>query len=283
MSSDSELGAQIEQIVSESEIDGFLRDCLESIRTKDDLVHFFRRFALYNRPFPGAVSILAGAFHLRTDLFLDLNDPVLDNADRSSIVASNIFFAAEDEYGSRNRLLRVTHRSMAQAVVREVVEFAGWSVEQFNDVFAREFDHKEMAEGLRKGYRVSSHERDDDLFLALGFHLGSERLADIEFSALDEKLSSDFPSFVKEATDKWGVQEVPIYSWIATHTAVEVEHYNYSLRAAGQAIDYYAGSALKRDEIVALILQGFQEFIEFQRIMFVWLKENKWAPDNNSE
>lgn len=275
MPSDFQLGLEIEQIVTESKIDDFIRDCLAHIVTNDDLVHFFRRFALYNQPFPGGVATLAGAFHLRTELFLDTDAAISDNADRSSVIASNIFFAAEDEFASRNRLLRVTHRSMAQQVVSEVIDFAGWSVEQFNETFATELDHRDMAAALKAGYHVDSSTGDGDLFSALGFHLGSERLADIEFTALNDRLCEGFPEFVERARDQRGEQEVPIYSWIDTHTTVEVDHYNYSLRAAGQAVDYYVGSELTPDEIIALILNGFHDFVTFQRIMFVWLKRKQ--------
>lgn len=266
------LGKRIETIVVESDIQAYIQDRLDAIRSSDDLVKFFRRFSLYNQPFPAGVAYLAALLHVRADRFVDLNEEVFDNADRSSLIASNVIFAAEDEFAGPDRKLRTTHRSMAQSVLRAAMDFAGWSVSRFNTEFVTDRTHEEMTARLSSGYRIGTNPTDSELFRALGFHLGSERLADIEFCSLDDLIRKRFPLFVAINEEASVGHDIPIYSWVVTHTSVEVDHYQYSLTGAGQSIDYYSGREVDKQAIPDLIIEGFQEFVAFQRVMFEWLK-----------
>jgi hypothetical protein len=266
------LATQFEEIVSSSAIDGYIRQKLECIRSDQDLTTFFRRFALYNLAFPGGVAMLAGAFHMRPDIFQDKQESFIDNMDRSSEIASHIIFAAEDEFATSNRKIRVTHRMMAQEMVKFAKGFSNLSDDAFAESFSELTDYQEQALAIRNGYRVYSLENERDMFLALGFHLASERLADIEFNALSDILSRNFPAFVKAARQVSGPQSIRIYGWIATHTTVEVDHYAYSLRAAEMALEFYTGEMHTKQELYGLILDGFHEFIQHQRNMFEWLQ-----------
>lgn len=261
----------LERIVVDSEIDAYIKARLDRVRSNDDLVAFFRRFGLYNLAFPGGVACLAGGFHVRSDLFRDRAEPIWDNADRSSIIASYLIFAAEDEFATRNRTIRITHRLMAQQLLKEVIAYAGWTTDQFNEAFSDDTEYAEKALALRNGYRIYSLDNEADLFSALGFHLGSERLADIEFNSLDALLTSRFPEFVAHAREVRGDHGLPLYGWVSTHTTVEVDHFEYSLRGAEQALQYYVGE-MTQDAAVAHIVAGFEEFVSFQRAMFEWLR-----------
>ena len=222
------------------------------------------------------MAALTAAFHVRHDLFRDKNEPLSDNADRSSIIASNIMYAAEDEFASGDRRLRLTHRLMAQELVRLCARFVGQSAVAFNASPTPSATLSDIKRSLLEGYRVLGPASDGELFRALGFHLGSERLAAIEFSTLDRFLHERFPSFVSMAEEETGPFDFPLYSWISTHTVVEVDHFEYGLLAAGMAVNTYAGAQLPEGSLLAHILEGFVEFVQFQRVMFDW-SENEGA------
>lgn len=275
MSFSETISAGLEKLIVNSDVEHFLKNCLDKVKTPDDLVSFFRRFASYNQPFPGAVAHLVGAIHFRSDLFKDSSLPIIGNSDKSSSIASGIFFAAEDEYALNNRSKRLTHRTMAQQVLAHAINYANWPVEKFNEYYRKTDDNKAMFDCLCKGYRVDKYESDDDLFLAIGFHLGSERLADIEFNLLHEMLIISHPKFVQSAKSQRGEFDVPIYSWIAAHTVVEVDHFKYALKAADDAVTFYTGKSKKAEDLIDLMLTGFAEFIDFQKLMFAWLNNER--------
>lgn len=278
MTTDAPLGPEIETIVIESGIEQFLTDCMASIDSDDLLVRFFRRFALYNQPFPGGVVSLAGMIHLRPDLFRDADSVLNDNADRSSIIASNIFFAAEDEFAGPDRRARVTHRLMAQNMVEAAVSFAGWSPDRFNTEFQLDATANEIRSKLERGYRTRGYQSDSEIFGAIGFHLGSERLADIEFSVINAHLTEHFGDFVDAARSTRTQEGHSVYKWIELHAtfdsedeaSVEIDHYNYSLLAAEQAIELCT-NGISSPQLRQSVIGGFEEFIDFQRSMFQWI------------
>lgn len=267
----SHLPTELEDRVRTAGIDDFIRTKLAKVKTDDDLVEFFRRFALYNQSFPGGVLSLAGAFHVRDDIFRDVNDPISDNRDRSLVIASHIAFVAEDEFALKNRTHRITHRMMAQDVVKEAISYAGWSVKQFNDRFMDETEYRQKASALKNGYRLGKYNTDRDLFSGLGFHLGSERLADIEFNAVNDLMKNHFPEFVAQANQSTGSTGVPVYGWISVHTSVEVDHYDYSMKAAIDSLTFYNEHEISQKDAYNEIINGFDEFVTFQQNMFQWL------------
>ncbi len=267
----STLGRELETIVENSAIQSYIEGQLAQVRSPDNLVKFFRYFTLYNLGFPGGVASLAGAFHIRSDIFRDPTDPIADNADRSSIIASKIIFAAEDEFATRNRTVRITHRYLAQEVLATAMRFAGLTPADFNARFKNDNEYAEKARALEGGYRIFNLNDEANLFSALGFHLGSERLADIEFNAVHLMLEKNFPDFVKTAKATIGSHGLPVYGWISTHTSVEVDHYLYGVKAAEQASECYCGTMLTPEEIHKCIIDGFKEFVDFQHSMFAWL------------
>lgn len=266
MSTRSEIAGEIERTVDESRLDQYIADQLDRVETPDDLVRFFARFTQYNQPFPGGVASLTGAIHVSPKLFVDRGEPIHANADRSSIIASNIMFAAEDEFAGADRSVRITHRLMAQEVLALTAAWAGWTPEQVNEV-TDDDSSAAMHEALHAGYRLGEPIVPATLFPALGFHLASERLADIEFGELDAMLQRRFPEFVAHAQAATGQLGFPLYEWVATHTVVETEHFGKALDAAGQAVDWYAGD-VPDETLRHWIRAGFDEFVAFQRHMF---------------
>ncbi|MBV8807919.1 MAG: hypothetical protein JO033_04525 [Acidobacteriaceae bacterium] len=116
------------------------------------------------------------------------------------------------------------------------------------------------------GYGFNRSLAERDLFRGLGFHLGSEMLADREFSALDAHLRSHPPELVHFLSSK----EISIsgrrcraYHWIKTNTTAEAEHSDAGANAVALALRYYVGLHNK-SEIEQFIFNGFAEFAAVQ-------------------
>ena len=60
------------------------------------------------------------------------------------------------------------------------------------DEFLRIVDQAE------NGYGLGKHLDDRGMFFSLGFHIGSERLADVEFKNIDAFLKNKFPELVSD-------------------------------------------------------------------------------------
>lgn len=108
----------------------------------------------------------------------------------------------------------------------------------------------------------------EDLFFALGRHLGSELLADEEFNLMDHFMKSTFPELVAHLSSKVVPEAgVVAYQWIKVHTYVEEEHFSHGLDAAMRAIDSYSGPHSKA-QVHEMILDGFGAFADFQQEYF---------------
>jgi len=117
-----------------------------------------------------------------------------------------------------------------------------------------------------EGYGVGARLEENRLFRAMGFHTGSEILADQEFVVLDQTLRARRPDMVA-ALEK---MKVPIlgerhnaYYWIRIHTGVEAEHFDAALKGVNNAMRFYAG----REPVAMVkgwILEGFRTFADVQ-------------------
>ena len=94
-----------------------------------------------------------------------------------------------------------------------------------------------------EGYGVGAR-LEERLFRAMGFHTGSEILADQEFVVLDKALRARRPDLVAGLEDmKVAIlgQRHDAYYWIRIHTGVEAEHFDAALRASTTRSRFYAG------------------------------------------
>jgi hypothetical protein len=83
---------------------------------------FFGRYTSWNGFFGSGVASLAGKVGRSRGLFLDPDEPVNAFADRSVYVASFFFDAARDEFDDRDTVHRDTHRCLAQAMLKGLLE-----------------------------------------------------------------------------------------------------------------------------------------------------------------
>jgi hypothetical protein len=246
----------------------FLESILTQIASNVQLINFLHRYSVFNGDFAGGVASLAGAFHVRRDLFRDSAEKLIHCADRSSEIASYIFFAAEDEYADRYTSRRVTHRQLGQILLKETALYFNVDLDTFDQTFVMNPEIDVVLEKVIEGYRVNTKNSEEDIFRALGFHIGSELLADQEFRLIDRFLTIRYQGLVEHLTNTQTPYGTDAYRWISLHTKVEVEHFDHAITAAQKAKDYYCGKAHTKQEVEDMILEGFVNFGQLQRRFF---------------
>ncbi len=237
-----------------------VRSVLARVQTKAELARFIQRYTLFNGNFAGGVTNLAGALHVRQDLFRDPMEPIAACADRGARIASHVFFAAEDEYFDREDRKRITHRDLGQYVLKETIDWLGFDAHTFDRDFPLNDSTRDALAQIFIGYCIHPDARsEDDLFRGLGFHIASETSADEEFNALKLYLHDVHPALVERLTRSSTHLGHSIFGWIGLHTFVEVEHHEHALTAAAMALDYYAGQ-YSRQHAEAMIVEGVHLF-----------------------
>ena len=99
---------------------------------------------------------------------------------------------------------------------------------------------------------TASAPRLDDarLFRAMGFHTGSEVLADAEFNVLDQGLRDGAPEMVEALREDAGRrsrgQEHDAYYWVRIHTSVEADHFDAALKGVNNAAALLRGRGRRR-------------------------------------
>jgi len=241
-------------------------NALEQLAATEELVSVLGRYIHFNSVFGSGVANLAGEIGSRQDLFRDPEEEVDSIADRSVEVAANIFCAAIDEFGDPNQVSRSNHRSLAQATLKAVGNFFGLSPAEL-DRIARpcEATIDAMAD-VRNGYCINRTLHEQKIFQAIGFHVGSEVLADEEFNILDRFLRSRFPDLVKyliaTRVTISGCDNIA-YRWIQIHTTIELDHFKAAVRGANLALRYY-GESESTIFAKGWLLNGFRQFTETQ-------------------
>lgn len=247
---------------------------LKRIKTTTDLLRWLYRYVEFNGIFAGGVSNLAGELHIRQRLFRDAEATWSIFADRSANIAARIFFAAEDEYANERKISgRVIHhhRFLAQHFLRSLAEYWGISPQTFERGYAYEYAPLQQAlQAVRRGYCIDQTNDECSLLRGIGFHIGSEHLADGEFTTIDHFLQSNYPDIVVHLR-RTGKPNA--YTWLAVHTIVEAEHAEHAFAAADEAVHYYNG-AHSREQARQWILEGIDEFARVQKAFFEHILES---------
>jgi hypothetical protein len=243
-----------------------LRIAIEGAATPPHLLSVMARYIQFNSAFGPGLANLAGEIAARQGLFQDRDEPVRILADRAAEVAADFFYAAVDEFDDRATPWRDTHRTLAQATLKGMGAFFGYAPAQLNDVLHVNAATEDAMDLVWEGYGVGANLEEARLFRAMGFHTGSEILADQEFVVLDRALRAGRADLVA-ALER---MKVPIlgerhnaYYWIRIHTGVEAEHFDAALKGANNALRFYAG----RDPAATVkgwILDGFGTFADVQ-------------------
>jgi hypothetical protein len=242
-----------------------LRAAFAAATTPERLLSALGRYIQFNSAFGPGLANLAGELAARQGLFRDPEEPVRILQDRAAHVASDFFYAAIDEFDDRATPWRDTHRTLAQACLKGMGAHFGYAPERLNDVIRINAATERAIERVAEGYGIGRRLSEEELFRAMGFHTGSEVLADREFVIIDEVLRRDRPELVAALE----AARVPMlgerhnaYYWIRIHTGVEAEHFDAALAGANNALRFYTGGDAARPK--AWLLDGFARFASVQ-------------------
>ncbi|MGE0784265.1 MAG: hypothetical protein AB7S26_01155 [Sandaracinaceae bacterium] len=243
------------------------------------LVRFLSYYTSWNSLFGSGVSSLAGKIGRSRALF---REPGLPHAvaDRSVLVASYFFDAARDEFDDRDTEHRDTHRCLAQATL---IGALGWARTQSK---AKELDDASLDAFLAEpmwlaalrhrvtvGYGGGTPDEASTVFRSIGYHLGSELLADQEFSQLDLCLRERCPGLVEHLEGNQVTiagQAHDAYQWIGIHSGhgggAEADHFDWALQGALRAFEFV--DPADHTELRHQIEDGYVDFARDHREFF---------------
>lgn len=244
-------------------------------RAPTDLARFISRYASLNGWFGSSVACLAGKIGRCRDMFLDPSEYILDVADRSVLVGSFFFDAARDEFDDRDTPYRDTHRCLAQAMLKGILMQCNVSVNGINRFLDPPIWLRGIGAAVAQGYGVNTPEVDVSIFRSIGYHIGSEILADMEFTYIDVAMRKHCPDMV----DYLSTAQVDIagtkhnaYAWISIHSSLksggskEIEHFNWATQGANVALQYTPEE--RREPLRHQIHLGFLDFARDHREFF---------------
>jgi len=239
---------------------------LEAASTGERLFQILGRYVQFNAAFGPGVANLAGEIGARPWLFQDPDEPLLFAADRAAHVASDFFYAAVDEFDDRATPWRDTHRTLAQATLKGLAAHLALDTGRLNRLLQPDGSAQRAQGEVFEGYGIGAALSEEALFQAMGFHTGSEILADREFTQIDAYLRRAHPDVVQALTPmkvEMAGEQHDAYYWIRIHTGVEIEHFDAALKGANNALRYYAGET-DRAALKGYVLGGFRRFAEVQ-------------------
>ena len=243
-----------------------LQAAFESAADAPRLLSILGRYIQFNSAFGPGLANLAGEIAACQGLFRDPEEPVLILRDRAAHVASDFFYAAIDEFDDRATPWRDTHRTLAQACLKGMGAYFGYAPAQLNDVVSINPMTEASIQRVWEGYGLGARLPESRLFRGMGFHTGSEILADQEFVIIDRVLKQTRPEMVAALE----AARVPVlgerhnaYYWIRIHTGVEAEHFDAALAGVNNALRFYAGET-DAGTVKGWILEGFGHFASVQ-------------------
>ena len=271
-----DLGPLLEGHRGEQALRAAVEAAAETAAPPAALLSLLARFLQFNAAFGAGLANLAGEIAARQKLFRDAEEPVHILADRASEVAADFFYAAVDEFDDRLTPWRDTHRTLAQATLKGLGAHFGYTPAQLNDVIRINDATEDARVAVWEGYGIGAHLEEPRLFSAMGFHAGSEVLADHEFTVIDrclrEKRAELVAALEAKAVEVLG-QKHNAYYWIRIHTSVEAEHFDAALKGVNNALRFYAGAEPKA-AVKGWILEGFARFAVVQAAFMERLGES---------
>lgn len=230
------------------------------------LLNVLCRYIQFNAAFGPGLANLSGEIAARQGLFRDKDEKVRLISDRAAQVASDFFHAAVDEFDDRATPWRDTHRTLAQACLKGMGGYFGFSSEKLDEILSLNQGTQDAIDRVFFGYGVGAKLEDQRLFGGMGFHAGSEVLADQEFTIIDEVLEEKLPEMV-QALKGMRVELVSekhnAYYWISIHTSVEADHFDAALQGVNNALRFYVGPDAP-DTVKGWVLEGFRSFAKVQ-------------------
>jgi hypothetical protein len=232
-----------------------------------DLFVTLARYGAWNAMFGAGVTALAGKI-VRSQAFADPKERIRVIADRSVLVASYFFDAARDEFDDRSTVQRDTHRCLCQAFLKGMFwyfEDRGLDTTALATRLAEPAWLTSLRDRVAVGYGNGTPDDAPHVFRAMGYHLGSELLADSEFSVIDAALREKAPALVAHLEKKQieiAGERHEAYLWIRAHSGhgggAEADHFDWALRGLVMGAGYVSKD--HTEELRAQVLAGFEQF-----------------------
>lgn len=241
----------------------------------NEWMHFLVAYAGWNGRFANGVAALASFIGEQKNLFKDPKAPAIV-ADRSNYLASFVFDAARDEYDDHIQAHRDTHRCLGQATIMGAADFFGIDLNTLTEPQWLNIFSNSVLSGYTGTNALQTEigqasplpgELLHRVFQGIGYHLGSELLADREFSIIDSYLRTQKPELVHHLlryTTTFAGGPHRGYAWIGIHSGandgggVEDEHFLYALQGVNEAIGFIPPHLT--DEAILALRHGFLRF-----------------------
>ena len=255
-----------------------------SFESPEQLLRFIARYSAWNALFGSGVASLAGKIGRCHGVFRSPDHKISAIADRSIYVASFFLDAARDELDDRATLHRDTHRCLAQSTLQGIIDYyqntGGIAVDEaaINALVAEPEWLKALNQRIAIGYGLASGDLASTLFRSMGYHLGSELLADQEFSVIDEYFNARQPElrrFLQTHTVEIAGAEHLAYQWINIHSghggSVEADHFNWAVKGVNKGFQF---TPLDLHTMLRHQLHlGFLDFVADHTEFFRWVNE----------
>ena len=236
------------------------------------LLSFINNYTIWNAYFALGVVALTSQIGMRRNLFRDPTCPIPSVADRSIHVASFVYDASRDEFNDSMTPTHAPHRSLAQALLLRLIQIHYADGFDFNEICKEDEVLKDANDATLRGYCGGREAGAALCFYGMGYHAGSEILADMEFTALDRMFKEQLPELFDKlhgSTITLSGIELRPYHWIRAHSghgaAVEQAHYAYAIKAINAGLQYVTadkGACIRAMEL------GFTNFAVDQMAFF---------------
>jgi hypothetical protein len=258
-------------------IDGNVETTLElAAADPKKLYYFMQRYAYFNSFAGSLVARLASSIGISYELFRQTGVAVSEQSDRGLEIASKVFAATVDEHA--DTAAQVPHRTLAQATLQAVGEYAHLSDAELNQIATGPDWMPNLITEVLDGYQGKIGDL-EALVTALGFHLASELLADREYALIDKVIRHThrgvgFDAWLQGKQVEIAGKRLSPWYWIVVHgkynsSAVEAEHSEFALEGLNLLAKYRPES---NDTIFKWAAKGFLDFARIQQELFLNIK-----------
>jgi hypothetical protein len=240
------------------------------------LYYFMQRYAYFNSFAGSLVARLSSAIGISYQLFRDPQEGNIDQSDRGLEIAAKVFAATVDEHNDGGQ--KVPHRTLAQVTLKAIADYAQLGTPQCNHIAQTPDWMQGVITDLIAGYQGKIDDL-EALATAVGFHIGSELLADREYSLIDKVIryshrQQGFDAWLQGKQVEIGGKRMSPWYWIVVHgkhndTGVEAEHCDFAIEALNLMAQY---SSVSPEQIFKWASKGFLDFANVQQRLFLGTK-----------
>jgi hypothetical protein len=236
-----------------------------------NLYLFFQRYIYFNGYASSVIARLASSIAMSRYLFTDPDVLTIEEADRGFQISAEVMIAASDE-GSHE----ITHRELAQLLMKTLGNYAGLSSEERNKFAKNPKWIDEIVKDTMAKYQGTPGDV-ASLIKSVGFHAASEMLGDREYAMLDtiiryENKGFGFDRYLKDYTSavKIGNHRYDPWCYIVIHgkhdgAGAEARHFIHVLNALNMILKYRIESP---EQIQEWVFEGYQDFVNLQQRLF---------------